>query len=308
MHRFSTNKPAPSASDAAPAKKGAARAGFAILIVLWTLVLLSLIATHLAASGRSESRIAANLVANGKAESAADGLVYEALFRLLEAKDPTWAANGSAKTIKLTESLTVVIRIIPESAKINPNNAPLELLIALLREIGVENAKSESIAAAILDWRETGDAPRKNGAKLSQYAAAGLNYGPPGAPFERLEELSEVLGITPEILQKLLPHLSLFNAGQVDPQYADATIRAALKQAKRSSPAQSQQTAGTDPQNQETVETTGERGDPTKTVTILSDATSRDGGHFTRRAVVRLVPNLDTKYMILAWDSIAEPE
>jgi hypothetical protein len=50
--------------------------------VLWTLVLIAFIVEHLTASGRTEIRIASNLVANAVAQSAADGAIFEAVFNL----------------------------------------------------------------------------------------------------------------------------------------------------------------------------------------------------------------------------------
>jgi Tfp pilus assembly protein PilX len=49
--------------------------GFALIIVLWTLVLITFIVAHLTSSGRIEIRIANNLVANAAAQAAADGAI-----------------------------------------------------------------------------------------------------------------------------------------------------------------------------------------------------------------------------------------
>jgi Tfp pilus assembly protein PilX len=56
--------------------------GFALIIVLWTLVLIGFIVAHLTASGRTEIRIAGNLVANSASQAAADGAIFEAIFNL----------------------------------------------------------------------------------------------------------------------------------------------------------------------------------------------------------------------------------
>ena len=48
--------------------------GFALIIVQWTLVLIAFIVTHLTATGRTEIRIATNIVANAVAQAAADGV------------------------------------------------------------------------------------------------------------------------------------------------------------------------------------------------------------------------------------------
>lgn len=68
--------------------------GFALLIVLWAVVLLALLATRLMAAGRTELQLSANLRGAAEAEAAADGAVQEAMFHLLNPSD-AWRADGA---------------------------------------------------------------------------------------------------------------------------------------------------------------------------------------------------------------------
>jgi general secretion pathway protein K len=63
---------------------------------------------------------------------------------------------------------------------------------------------------------------------LADYQAAGLDYGPPGAPLETIDELRLVLGLTPEIFGRILPHLTLFGPGSPSKTSADSVVAAAL--------------------------------------------------------------------------------
>jgi general secretion pathway protein K len=74
---------------------------------------------------------------------------------------------------------------------------------------------------------------------LAEYGAAGLDYGPPHAPLERLDELGRVLGMTPAVLAAMKPHLTLF--GPPDPSAAtiDPVVAAALAEAVQGAPAPS---------------------------------------------------------------------
>ena len=56
--------------------------GFALLMVLWTLLLLAFIATVFNDNARTEVLLARNLVANARAEALADGGVYRAALGL----------------------------------------------------------------------------------------------------------------------------------------------------------------------------------------------------------------------------------
>jgi general secretion pathway protein K len=57
--------------------------GFALLIVLWTMVLLALLVAQFTTTGRNEVQVAANLRANAVTEAAADGALFEAIMRLV---------------------------------------------------------------------------------------------------------------------------------------------------------------------------------------------------------------------------------
>jgi general secretion pathway protein K len=70
--------------------------GFALVIVLWTMVLLAFVMTHMVTAGRSEARIAANFVANADAETQADGAVVETVFRMIDASDAHWDVGGGS--------------------------------------------------------------------------------------------------------------------------------------------------------------------------------------------------------------------
>src|SRR6266550_9022295 len=85
--------------------------GFALIIVLWTLVMIAFIVAHLTASGRTEIRIAGNLVSNSVAEAAADGAIYEAIFNLSDPRpEARWPIDGSARKLAIGRS-EVILRV-----------------------------------------------------------------------------------------------------------------------------------------------------------------------------------------------------
>ncbi len=201
--------------------------GFALLIVLWGIVLLAMLGTGITASGRTDVQLATNIRDAAEAEAAADGAVFAAAYHLLDPVRP-WRAGAGPYTIE-TARAHVTIWIADDAGKINPNTASPELLRSLLLVLGTESDSAGRIAAAIADWRFTGTLPRQNGAKAPQYRAAGLAYGPPNTPFESLDELGIVLGVTPAVLAKIAPHLSLYNDRPVVPAAADDVVRRALR-------------------------------------------------------------------------------
>jgi general secretion pathway protein K len=257
--------------------------GFALVIVLWSLVLLSLIVMHLVTSGRTETRIADNLVANAQAEEDANGAIWEAVFRLQDGPDSHWALDATPHLLRLQHA-EALVRIVSEDGKINPNTAKLEVMTALLIECGAEAAQADALAQAILDWREPGETARPHGAKLAQYQAAGLDYAPPDAPFESVDELGRVLGMTPELLRRLKPHLSIYQQGEPDPTVADPVVADVLRRLNiRAAPPNAAQRP--------------------KTISVIAQVTTQNGGHFQRHALLRLGAALPNGYTLLAWDT-----
>ena len=68
-----------------PVRARSSPGGFALLIVLWSVVLLALLATGITAAGRSQTQLAGNVRRAAAAEAAADGGIYAAAFHTTDA-------------------------------------------------------------------------------------------------------------------------------------------------------------------------------------------------------------------------------
>ena len=159
--------------------------GFALIIVLWTLVLIAFIVAHVTANGRTEIRIAGNMVAEATAEAADDGAIVVAIFNLLDPNpDQRWPLDGSPQEVRIGSS-RVILRLQDESGRINPNSASPQLLEALLQVTGSDTESARRLAASVSEWVGSAAAGRQQDAVLGEYRAAGLDYGPPGAPLPR---------------------------------------------------------------------------------------------------------------------------
>jgi general secretion pathway protein K len=258
--------------------------GFALVIVLWTLVLLSFVMTHMIAAGRTETRIAANFVANADAETQADGAVLETVFRIMDMSDAHWDVGDGQHVLRMNQA-KAAIAIVSEDGKVNPNSASAQMLAALMVATGAKQAQAAALAKAMLDWRQTDDNNDKAAMerKLAQYRGARLDYGPPAAPFESLDEIGKVIGMTPDLLSRLKPNLSLFQNGEPQPAIATPAVAKALK-----SLAQPPVPPNADIQ---------------QTVSIYAQVTTDRGGHYRRHAVVRIDPPASQTYSVLLWDT-----
>jgi general secretion pathway protein K len=184
--------------------------GFALLVVLWTVALLALLGTWLIAAARERTAIASDLRTAAAMESVTDGATQHAIFEILKGR---WIPNESTRTIRIG-AVNVSVFLEDEALKLNPNYASATELQALLQRLSVDRRFAATLAAAIVDWRTPGGTlPAENG--------SGRNDPAPAIPFARLADLATVPGMTPDVMQRLLPHLTLF-AGN-DPDLVPAT-------------------------------------------------------------------------------------
>ncbi len=256
----------------------AAESGFALLIVLWTLVLVALLFAMLTSTSRSDAQLTANLRSAAELEAVADGAIYTALFDLLR----RGVARDLAPPPSRLSGAEIGVQVVDQSGLMNPNTASPELLGALLLRLGADAGQANRIAAAVADWRAPGRRSARRGFKAAQYQAAGLHYGPPGAPFETLGELGDVFGMTPALLAALAPHLTLYSDGDPDPAVADPVVRAALRDAGY-----------------------GERAERAALQTVrITAAAQRGGARAVRSAVIRIgASSTGRGWRILVWET-----
>jgi general secretion pathway protein K len=278
-------------ADDRPSRASRRRSGgFALLVVLWTLVLVAFLVAHLTASGRTEIAIARNLAANAAAQAAADGAMYRAIFRISEPQaGQSWPLDGTVHELRIG-NIRIAVRIEDEAARINPNLAPLALLAGLLQASGSDPATARSLAQAIGVW--VGSAPLVNAQssmRLDSRANQG-QYQPPGEPVERLRELQHVFGMTPLLYAAIRPHLTLYGPPVPNLVHADPVVMTALRLAGLGTQAPAAGVTG-----------------PAALATARIIVTARGPGNAEARrtAIVRIGPPLPRGYAILALDDDA---
>jgi general secretion pathway protein K len=198
--------------------------GFALLLVLLAVGLLSLLITRLLADGRGAVAAAEAVRDAAVAQAAADGVVQQAIFQIQRG---AWRADGMPRELRVGPA---EVEVVAESlsGRLNPNRAGQPLLAALMVVLGgAAPAQAMQLAGEMVDWRTNTVSSLVGGLKADQYRAAGLNYLPSGRPFVSVDEIGLVPGMTPTLLNALRPYLSVYQPD--DPVAGDAsTLRAAL--------------------------------------------------------------------------------
>ena len=205
-----------------------AEQGFALLIVLFVLVLLGFLISQFLGAARTQLAIAGNLRNAAMAGAAADGGIGLAIARLEDGGPITAPISGPASVARIG-GIAVSVRARSIAGRLNLNSAPASLLAALLRVAGAAPDQAQSLADAIIAWRSPAASPAAQAALDARYRDAGFSAGPNGESFTSRAGLADVMGMTPALAAAIIPDLSLF--APTLPVIAEATpaVRAALR-------------------------------------------------------------------------------
>jgi len=155
-------------------------------------------------------------LAHGSLEvSGTDTLVEAGLNRavagLLDSlPERRWRVDGSPQIFEF-DGITMRISVQDELGKIDLNQAEPTLLASLLQSAGLDSPAANDLADKIVDWRTALPLRRVNGAKEQDYRAAGLSYRPRNGPFQSVDELLLVMGMTPALFERIKPALTVYS-------------------------------------------------------------------------------------------------
>ncbi len=195
------------------------QAGMALMLVLWVLVLLSVIAGEFCYATRTE----VNTVRNFKEETEAYYIAQAGLYRAIQGLLIEELRTAAAEVVEVKEAPgeeaeeairwrvnapippvafgagRFTVKIDNESGKVDLNNAGPDMLRMLLGGFDLEEHEKDVIVDSILDWRDEDDLHRLNGAEDDYYSNLDNPYPCKDGPFEAVDELLLVRGVTAEI-------------------------------------------------------------------------------------------------------------
>jgi general secretion pathway protein K len=200
--------------------------GFVLVAVLWLLAALALLVTvfavHLSNSARALSLNDGAL----KTEALVSAGIELAAYRL-QLADEDKRPSQDAFHVRLSGA-DLAVSVMTEAVRVDLNAAPKELLAGLLTVLGASEDDAKEGADRIIGWRTkagSDDASREE----ALYQAAGRTYGPRQAPFAHVNELALVLNLSPALVERALPYVTVFSgAAGVDVMMAPPEVIAAL--------------------------------------------------------------------------------
>ncbi len=183
--------------------------GIVLVIVLWTIVLLSVLIGNMMLTLRSAIQTIQIQAAAAQATALAEAGVYRAIQVLAET--PPAEVSQVKRPLEKFQFGTGVVRVAiqDEAGKIDLNRGDPALIDDLLRYFDYDEQQRQSIIDAIQDWSDGDTDARPFGAEYPDYDRQGLDYQPKNAPFARIEELQQVLGISRPLFQRLRPALTV---------------------------------------------------------------------------------------------------
>lgn len=180
--------------------------GVALLLVLWGSALLSLVLTGFAFSIRVETDAVKNFRDHAQVIRLAESGITQALADLANAKPSGDSSPGTGSTwpVRFSRRLgagSYQVIVTNEDSKISVNHAAEAVLKKLMQQTGItDDILQDTIAAAIVDWRDSDGVERPNGAESEYYRSLSVPHASKNAPFQRIEELLSVRGMTRDIL------------------------------------------------------------------------------------------------------------
>ena len=224
-----------------------ARKGSVLLYVVWAVTLLSLFAASVGSQAafalqvteRLSEQLRAEYLARGAAQYAALALARDPTVKVdgrheSWSEDPAFQAHdlaGGSFRVTSSEPDESVMRygVTDEDRRLSLNAAPAEVLARLFELVGeMREPEAVELADAIQDWRDTDDHQSPHGAEGFYYRSLGAGYDCKDGPFENMEELLLVRGITPALFHRLAPYLTVYGSGPLNLNTAGETVLQAL--------------------------------------------------------------------------------
>ncbi len=180
--------------------------GFIVVAVLWILTALATLATTYGVYVNATAFSLAGYDVRLQAQELAMAGVELAVYKLTE--NPQ-AQPARGKFGFRLGNADVAVDFRSESGRIDLNFAPRQLLIGLFTMLGTDPEAAEDFADRIVAWRTP--APKTADSEASLYRTAGRSYGPRHGPFQHVNELGLVLGLTSDVVDRALPYLTVYS-------------------------------------------------------------------------------------------------
>lgn len=244
------------------------QSGFALVAVIWTLGLITLLGMAVIVGARYRTKTSSNYASVAAAEMAAESAVNLAIAAALAAT-PEQAAHFPLRC-RLPAGERATITVEEETGKIDLNAASPAALTRFFIALTADQSQGARIAAEIIEFRRP---------KAQSAPAAGAAE----ARFATAMQLDQIDGVSPRLFRAALRHVTV-HSGRPEPDI-EAASPAMLRLL-----------------NVEPKQGASKRGLPVGgSMTIRADVSAEDGTRFIREALVSLGSGNVRPFVIREW-------
>jgi general secretion pathway protein K len=214
------------------------RNGVALLTALWLVVAIAAVVLEFSLEAKERRQLGIATAERGQARAAAAGALAVVQAKLdyalrtssqnrgsvLRSSDPWLDVDSLYSGAYAIDSIDVQVRARDLGTQVNINRLT-EAELRTFFGFVLNNAETaDKLAQAIVDWRDADDIPRARGAEKDDYVKAGLMTLPQNGEFREVEDLLQVMGMTPEIYELVGPYLTVRGDGLVNLNTAPAPV------------------------------------------------------------------------------------
>lgn len=219
------------------------RRGVALIAALWLVVAIAAVSMQFAIEARERRTIGILASERGIQRAAAQGALALTLAKLeyslrvaptganiqrIRAADP-WLDIDSMYTGEMfVDSIPVEITAHDLGEKLNINQLTEQDFQAFFSFLTKDYSLSTKLAQSIMDWRDADSLPRPSGAEREDYIDAGMLALPTNASFRDVEDLRNVMGMTPELYAEVEPYLTTRGQGLINLNTAPVPVLRAI--------------------------------------------------------------------------------
>jgi len=202
--------------------------GSILVLALWALMMLSIFSLSLSFGVRQRAALLDRLstldalypIAYSGVENAKSLLKSDADTRVDTLTD-AWA-GPSVKTVPMANGSFILGNgkqpgLVDEERKINLNTTNVEILSRLFQAAsGLDREHSQEVAYCLIDWMDSDSffGHPQYGAEAPYYEDLRFPYTAKDKPYELLDEMLLVKGVTPELFEKMKPFVTVYGSGR----------------------------------------------------------------------------------------------
>jgi general secretion pathway protein K len=201
-------------AETAPQPERRRERGWALISVLWVTAMLAMMAAATQDLTVTSVRIERRALTRAHLDADLDAATVRAILALDDARPGNrWRIDTQPYPFTY-DGVNMVITIQDEDGKFDLNQADDDTLAPLFQSVGVDQKTANILADRIVEWRteaNSDDTHTLHGGTDADYAAAGLLWRPRHDDFQSVSELRLVLGMTPQIYEKVRSSLTVYS-------------------------------------------------------------------------------------------------